>query len=54
MKKEYKKPIVINHNQDVNVWPAVAALAGYAAARAVTKAMDVQPVIKEKDLKCLK
>lgn len=54
MKKEYKKPLIINHNQDVNLFPVLALVGAYVVGRGVTKMMDAQPIIKEKDLKCLK
>lgn len=42
MKKIYKSPDVRNLDQEKNWIPAVALVAGYAAGRAVAKAMEIR------------
>lgn len=49
MKEEYKKPAIISMKEGEGVAPlvaAAAALAGFAAARAVTNAMKARPITR--------
>ena len=55
MKKSYVKPRVVNNDGERAGFPlgvvgAIGALAGYAAARAVTNASRATPVIKIENL----